>query len=223
MVAVYVEARDGGNPLVLPTPRRGQGCAARCWATVGAGTPSTEPSGRVPRAGLPRQGGGMLVTRTLVAAALAASGALLATAAPWPAAAIDSPPWQPPVTPAVVARAFDGPAAPWLPGHRGVDLHTSVGSAVVAPAAGTVVFAGSVAGRGVLTLDHGVLRTSYLPINALVTRGDTVAAGTVVGTVGTGAGHCGDGGCLHMGLRRGAEYLNPMLMLSRPTARLVPW
>jgi murein DD-endopeptidase MepM/ murein hydrolase activator NlpD len=53
--------------------------------------------------------------------------------------------------------------------------------------------------------------------------GDRVRAGQSIGTVGTGTGHCGSGRCLHLGLRRGREYLDPLLLLGRTSARLRPW
>ena len=54
--------------------------------------------------------------------------------------------WRPPVTPVTVVRPFDPPAQRWLPGHRGVDLRTTVGARVRAAGAGRVAFAGN-AGR----------------------------------------------------------------------------
>ncbi len=131
--------------------------------------------------------------------------------------------WRPPVTPVAVVRSFDPPAERWLPGHRGVDLRTAVGARVRAAGAGRVAFAGVLAGRGVVTIDHGELRTTYEPVDPEVVLGDRVAAGERIGTVGTGSGHCGSGRCLHLGLRRGRVYLDPMLLLGRASARLRPW
>ncbi len=134
-----------------------------------------------------------------------------------------APPWGPPVTAPVLVRSFAPPAAPWLPGHRGIDLRVGVGTRVLAPAPGVVSFVGSVAGRGVLTIDHGGLRTSYEPIDASVVPGEQVASGSPIGTVASGSGHCGSGACLHLGLRRGIDYLDPMLVLAPATSRLLPW
>ena len=88
---------------------------------------------------------------------------------------------------------------------------------------GRVAFVGTLAGRGVITIDHGDLRTTYEPVEAEVALGERVRAGESIGTVGTGTGHCGSGRCLHLGLRRGREYLDPMLLLGRTSARLRPW
>jgi murein DD-endopeptidase MepM/ murein hydrolase activator NlpD len=142
---------------------------------------------------------------------------------PNPGSAENGPRWRPPVTPVAVVRHFDPPAQPWLPGHRGVDLRTTQGAVVRAAGDGRVAFAGTLAGRGVITIDHGGLRTTYEPVDPLAVVGDQVHAGEAIGTVGTGTGHCGSGRCLHLGLRRGREYLDPMLLLGRASARLRPW
>lgn len=118
--------------------------------------------------------------------------------------------------PGPVVRGFDPPAQDWLPGHRGVDLAAPVGSSVHAAAAGRVSVAQVIAGRGVVTIVHGELRTTYEPVRASVRVGDQVAAGEVIGTVE--AGHC-PAGCLHFGLKRGDEYLDP---LGGSDVRLLP-
>lgn len=109
--------------------------------------------------------------------------------------------------PGPVVRAFDPPAKTWLPGHRGVDLAAAVGTPVHAAAAGRVTVARVIAGRGVVTVSHGDLRTTYEPVKASVHAGDEVRAGEVIGIVQ--AGHCASG-CLHFGLKRGDQYLDPL-------------
>jgi murein DD-endopeptidase MepM/ murein hydrolase activator NlpD len=122
-----------------------------------------------------------------------------------------------------VVRGFDPPAQPWLPGHRGVDLAAVPGDAVVAAGAGVVSFAGPVAGRGVVSVTHGALRTTYEPVTATVRAGDTVAPGDRLGTLAAGSGHCGGvPSCLHWGLLRGTEYLDPLLLLGRSHPVLLP-
>lgn len=126
----------------------------------------------------------------------------------------------PPVSGPLV-RGFDPPEQPWLAGHRGVDLLGAVGTKVVAAKAGRVVFAGTVAGRGVVVISHGELRTTYLPVRASVAVGAEVSAGTVIGTLM--AGHpCAGGVCLHWGLKRGATYLDPLSLLGESELRLLP-
>jgi murein DD-endopeptidase MepM/ murein hydrolase activator NlpD len=131
--------------------------------------------------------------------------------------------WQAPVSPVLVVRGFDPPVRAWLPGHRGVDLHTSPGSTVRAAGAGRVTYAGVLAGRGVVVVDHGTLRTTYEPVDAAVVPGQHVARGEPLGRIGLGTGHCGTGACLHLGLRRGDAYLDPRLVLARGRAVLRPW
>ncbi|MFJ4169024.1 M23 family metallopeptidase [Paenarthrobacter sp. NPDC089714] len=118
-----------------------------------------------------------------------------------------------------VRRTFDPPDKPWLSGHRGVDLGpkhdaglVTTALEVTSPADGTVTFAGVVVDRPVLTIDHGGgLRSSFEPVTSELKPGDHVAKGDVIGTVATmsGSGHC-PGTCLHWGVRRGEEYINPL-------------
>jgi murein DD-endopeptidase MepM/ murein hydrolase activator NlpD len=114
--------------------------------------------------------------------------------------------------PATVVRAFRPPALRWTAGHRGVDLAARSGAPVRAAAAGTVRFAGQIAGRGVVVVDHGSVRTTYEPVIADVQVGREVSAGQVIGRIGAGS-HCAVT-CLHWGLRRGADYLDPLQLLS---------
>lgn len=131
--------------------------------------------------------------------------------------------WTAPVSPIEVVEPFRPPAHDWLPGHRGIDLRTHPGDPIHAAGTGVVAFARTLAGRGVVVIDHGDLRTTYEPVVMEVGVGQRVRAGDRIGTVGTGVGHCGSGRCLHLGLRRGSEYLDPALILWTPRARLVPW
>lgn len=109
-----------------------------------------------------------------------------------------------------VVRPFDPPAERWGAGHRGVDLAAAAGSPVLAAAGGTVTYAQSLAGRGVVVVDHGATRTTYEPVTAVVAVGTRVEAGTRIGTLE--AGHCRPADCLHWGWRRGETYLDPMLL-----------
>ncbi|WP_245601790.1 M23 family metallopeptidase [Hamadaea tsunoensis] len=120
--------------------------------------------------------------------------------------------------PGPVVRFFEPPPEPWLPGHRGVDLAGRPGDGVRAAAAGTVAFAGTVAGLGVVSIDHpDGIRTTYEPVTPLVRRGDRVDAGQVIGFL-TAGGHAAG---LHWGARRGGIYLDP-LSLIRQKIRLKP-
>lgn len=127
-------------------------------------------------------------------------------------------------TPTVVRR-FDPPSSPWGAGHRGVDLLGSVGQQVRTALPGRVRFAGMLAGRGVLVVDHGATRTTYEPLTALVTVGDRVTAGEPIGLLQLGGSHCWPRACLHWGWIRNADdvYLDPLLLVDQGPVRLLPW
>ena len=171
------------------------------------------------------------------AAALAAAAAvtalavmpavMLATAVAVPAAAAAEPqqPWTWPLDgagPAAVVRVFDPPETRYSAGHRGVDLAGAPGTAVRAAGDGRVSFAGLLAGRGVLVVVHGELRTTYEPVVAAVGVGARVVAGQVVGTLSPGHAGCPAPACLHWGLKRGDDYLDPLRLLSPGPVRLLP-
>ncbi|OWY82464.1 M23 family metallopeptidase [Rhodococcus sp. BUPNP1] len=124
----------------------------------------------------------------------------------------------------VVSREFDLPEQNWLPGHRGVDLDAHVGQTVVAAGDGVVAFAGVVAGKPVVSIDHeGGLRTTYEPVEAAVAAGRRVTRGDPIGTVVAGHEECVSPACLHWGLRRGRDdYLDPLPLVERPVIRLLP-
>ncbi|WP_166391798.1 murein hydrolase activator EnvC family protein [Nocardioides ochotonae] len=141
-----------------------------------------------------------------------------------PASAADDPVgvWPLAPVPEVVAR-FDPPAQPWGPGHRGVDLLGSPGAPVRAALPGTVSFAGQLAGRGVVVVDHGATRTTYEPVTAGADVGAAVPAGGVLGTLETAGSHCAPRACLHWGWIEGAEtYLDPLRIVGGGPVRLLP-
>jgi hypothetical protein len=122
-----------------------------------------------------------------------------------------------------VVAGFDPPATTWGSGHRGVDLAGHVGEAVRTALAGRVTFAGSLAGRGVVVVDHGGTRTTYEPVGASVAVGDRVAAGDVVGRLQLFGSHCFPRACLHWGLIEGrAHYLDPLSLVGAAPVRLFP-
>lgn len=140
---------------------------------------------------------------------------------PLPASATAACPlWRPPVT-GQVTRAFALPDTWHGRGHRGLDFAATPGTAVSAVADGTVAFAGRIAGRAVLVIEHPghsptPLRSTYEPVEAVVREGELVTQGQRIGSVDTG-GHC-DGTCLHLGARLGtgrpADYRSPAALLT---------
>ncbi|WP_445154839.1 M23 family metallopeptidase [Arthrobacter sp. Hor0625] len=179
-----------------------------------------------------------MVVSVILAAVVCAAPASGVAAAPGPpgaggqetppplaSVAQDGGPWSWPLSPRPkVLRAFDPPARPWLSGHRGVDLAAATaGVPVTAPAAGTVSFAGFVVDRPVITIDHGNgLRSSFEPVASTLRSGAAVARGAELGRVLLG--HCGTAPCLHWGVRRDRDYLNPLgfLIDLRPSVLLPP-
>lgn len=138
---------------------------------------------------------------------------------------------------AAVMRPFDAPAQAWLPGHRGVDLLSTPGAPVRAAADGVVAFAGSVAGRPLLSVDHADgIRTTYEPVAATVAAGSPVRRGDVIGTLvadprlaeaaatdpdSSLATHAA--GVLHWGARTGKDtYVDPLSLLRPVVIRLLP-
>lgn len=130
--------------------------------------------------------------------------------------------WEWPVSPRRIAAPYVAPPHRYGPGHRGIDLASEPDAEVRAPAAGMVAFVGAVAGRAVVTIDHGDgLVTTLEPVAAVAAVGDTVAQGDLVGRVDVG-GHAAPG-TVHFGVRRDGEYINPMLLLAGvPRAVLLP-
>jgi murein DD-endopeptidase MepM/ murein hydrolase activator NlpD len=125
----------------------------------------------------------------------------------------------------VVIRPFDPPTSPYGAGHRGADLLGSAGQPVLAALPGTVTWAGSLAGRGVVVVDHGTTRTTYEPVAATVEVGVTVGSGDQLGTLelgGSGGSHCFPRACLHWGWIRGETYLDPLRLVGAGPVRLLP-
>lgn len=189
----------------------------REWAPTGrwraAGRPgradrSSDWSGRSVRS--VRAPAGLLISLGLTSVGLAGPAGAAAT----------TPTWGWPLTgPPAVVREFDPPATAYGVGHRGVDLRGTPGTPVRTAGAGRVTYAGLLAGRGVVVVEHGALRTTYEPVTTRVRVGQLVGAGELLGELG--AGHCAPA-CLHWGLLRGSTYLDSMLLLGPTRVRLLP-
>lgn len=174
------------------------------------------------RSSLPRLACAAACAVFVSAVALSADAVSVGAAEPAPL----SGPWQRPVDGAVV-RPFRQPSSVYGSGHRGTDFAAAPGAAVRAANDGVVSFAGSVAGTSHVTVAHdGNLRTSYSFLQSISVReGQVVARGDVVGTAGgVGSGH--DGSVVHVGLRVGDAYVDPMVLFDlddlTKLVRLVP-
>lgn len=128
--------------------------------------------------------------------------------------------WVWPVEHVQVVRTFEAPAHAYGPGHRGLDL--AAGDVVRSPADGHIAFAGSVAGRPIVTIDHGGgLVTTLEPVVSDLAVGDVVARAEPVGRLAQG-GHAAPG-TVHFGVRLDHEYINPLRLLGGvPRAVLLP-
>ena len=162
----------------------------------------------------------MRVLATLVSTCLLILPAAPASADPVPAPAREGV-WPLSPRPSVGA-GFDPPTTRWGAGHRGVDLLGRAGQPVHTSLGGRVTFAAPLAGRGVVVVDHGAVRTTYEPVRASVEVGDVVGRGAVVGRLQHTASHCFPRSCLHWGLLRGADYLNPLTLVGAGPVRLLP-
>ncbi|HEX5614798.1 MAG TPA: peptidoglycan DD-metalloendopeptidase family protein [Acidimicrobiia bacterium] len=166
--------------------------------------------------------------RALAAVVVFAVAVLTCTPAlPARAAEVPNPTqWVRPVD-GSITRAFVAPVAFFGAGHRGIDVAVEPGTALRAPAAGVVAFAGTVARtRHVVVLHDSGLRTSFSFLATVaVRRGTRVARGQVVGTAAAdGPGHRG---VVHVGLRDATgRYLDPSPLFGpvdlTEVVRLVP-
>ena len=124
--------------------------------------------------------------------------------------------------PVSVTRSFDGPAQPWLPGHRGIDVRASPGEQLLAPGDGVISFAGVVAGKQVVSIRCRKLTLTFEPAVTNLGVGAQVKRGEPFATVGEKSDHC-DGSCVHWGVKRDKKsYLNPQDLVSLRRIALKP-
>ena len=150
---------------------------------------------------------------TILCATLVLAGVALATAAN----ASPSGTWAWPVIGPVV-RGFDPPSSAYGSGHRGIDIAAPLATTIVAPAAGTVRFAGKVGGYLFVSIDHGRgLESTYSWLSAVqVHRGDSVFEGAPIAK--TGEGHPGSTvPHLHFGVKSTGTYVDPLSFLRPPS------
>jgi len=129
---------------------------------------------------------------------------LLAHASPSAASSV----LLPPVDAAATVR-FTEPPHEWGPGHRGIDYAVPAGTRVRAAAAGTVSFAGPVARRLAVTIDHGRgYETTYTALGDVsVAAGDVVSQGEWIGS--SDVAHPGGQEGVHFGAKFDGSYVDP--------------
>ena len=128
--------------------------------------------------------------------------------------------WTWPAGGAVLQPFVFDPAHPYAGGeHRGIDVGGDAGSAVLAPAAGTVSFAGSVptSGKSVTIQTPDGLSVTLTHLGSIgVIRNAVVAEGSSVGTIGPSGTPEAAEPYLHLGIRVTAQdqgYLDPLAFL----------
>lgn len=140
--------------------------------------------------------------------------------------------WTWPVRgPVLQTFSFD-PAHPYAAGeHRGIAIGAATGAAVVAPAAGTVTFAGIVptSGKSVTILTASGLAVTLTHLGSVaVAQNASVAEGDVVGSVGPSGTPEVDVPYVHLGIRQASTdqgYLDPLgflPVLASPAPRPEP-
>src|SRR6266540_5589146 len=122
-----------------------------------------------------------------------------------------------------VLRPFSFGSDPYAAGqHRGIDIGAPTGTPMVAPAQGTVSFAGTVPTGGktvtIQTPDGYAVTLVHLG-SYEVSRGTVVAEGDRIGTVGPSGVPALAVPYVYLGIRRSADpqgYLDPLLFLPQP-------
>ncbi|MYN10999.1 M23/M56 family metallopeptidase [Pseudoduganella aquatica] len=140
------------------------------------------------------------------------------------------PQWRAPLESARVSSFYGARKKP-LPSsdsfHHGIDFAAKRGTAVLAPAAGTVVestglYDGQPKYGQVIVIDHGKgLRSMYAHLDRRSVRaGDTVAAGQAIGL--SGATGRVSGPHLHLEVLRGGEHVDPAQLIANLDANASP-
>ena len=116
------------------------------------------------------------------------------------------PCWTVPVASAI-SDGFRPPACRWCPGNRGIEFASTPGEVILAPLSGRVAFDGEVARKRYLTISVivggstlNVTLGGLDPATPVRQRGSPVARSEVLGAAD---------GPVHLGVRIGAEYVDP--------------
>ena len=127
-------------------------------------------------------------------------------------ASFAGPCWSPPVAVAPT-QPFRAAICRWCPGHQALGYRLAAGSPVTAVAAGTVEFAGVVAGVAYVTIGQAEgWRATYGGLHPVTVReGSRVTAGQRLGVTTT---------WFTFSLRHDSQYVDPAPMLGRWRGRL---
>jgi Peptidase family M23 len=127
-----------------------------------------------------------------------------------------------PTSGSVLRRFVFDPTIPYTDGqHRGIDVSGAIGSSIVAPTSGTVVFAGTVPSRRkavTIATDDGLAVSLTQLGSIVVTRGMRVAAREVIGSIGPSGDTASPRPHVHLSVRAASnkrDYLDPEGFLAR--------
>jgi len=108
--------------------------------------------------------------------------------------------------------------------HSGIDIVAQDGASVRAPLAGKVTFAGRVPAVGSGTVRAVTIATAsgsvtLLPLaSTAVAKGDSLAEGEALGVLAASGDGSSAGTHLHVGVKRGDLYVDPLSVLTLPVA-----
>lgn len=193
----------------------------------GSAGPTVAERVRLIRTGSPAAPVAAIVAIALLLPALCAASVLLqprvldgsaAVPASAPASAAAAPQWQAPLAHLRVTSEFGSTNRPSGQPHRGMDFGAARGSAVLAPAGGTVTvstdrYEGGARYGKVIVIDHGDgTQTLYAHLDArAVQAGDRVTAGQRIAL--SGATGKVTGPHLHFEVQRGGGQVDPRTLL----------
>lgn len=120
-----------------------------------------------------------------------------------------------------IITEFVRPPTPYASGHRGIDIQASRGDTLLAPMDGIVSFSGKVGGKSVVSITQDVWIVSFEPATTSLRVGDAVGKRDAFGEVSGSSDHC-DGRCVHWGVRKQGEYINPRTVVQPQQIRLLP-
>ncbi|MFT8703972.1 M23 family metallopeptidase [Bifidobacterium aquikefiricola] len=119
-----------------------------------------------------------------------------------------------PVENPTITQKFIAPAHQWSSGHRGVDIQTTPGQTLFSPVSGIISFQGKVAQKSVVSIQHGALTFTFEPATTSFATGEHLMQGQPFATVAGVSDHCEDS-CIHWGIKRGDDYLDPASRVAR--------